>query len=184
MAFYSQTELIELGLKSVGKDVKISKNCSLYGASSIEVGDYSRIDDFCVLSGNIRIGRNVHLAVQTILISGEYRIEIEDFSGISFGGILFASSDDFSGEYLTNPTIPKEFGNVKGGDIKVEKHAIIGARSTVFPNVVIGEGSAIGAHSLVVRSVEPWGIYVGSPARLVSKRSQSLLDLADSYLLK
>jgi acetyltransferase-like isoleucine patch superfamily enzyme len=184
MSFYSQTELKDLGLKSVGKDVKLSKKCSLYGASSIEIGDYSRIDDFCVLSGNISIGRNVHLAVQTILISGDYRIDIKDFAAVSFGGILFASSDDFKGEYLTNPTVPKEFTNVKGGDIKVERHAIIGARSTLFPNVVIGEGSAIGAHSLVVHSVEAWGVYLGSPARFVSKRSDSLLNLADSYLLK
>jgi acetyltransferase-like isoleucine patch superfamily enzyme len=184
MTFYSQAELQDLGFKSVGKDVKLTKKCSLYGNSSIEIGDYSRIDDFCVLSGNISIGRNVHISVQTILISGEYRIDIEDFAGVSFAGILFASSEDFSGEYLTNPTIPKEFANVKGGNIKVEKHALIGARSTLFPNVVIGEGSAIGAHSLVVRSVEPWGIYVGSPARLVSQRSKSLLTLENSYLSK
>jgi len=184
MTFYSQAELQDLGLKSVGRDVKLSKNCSLYGASSIEIGDYSRIDDFCVLSGNISIGRNVHISVQTVLITGEYRIDIQDFSCISFGGILFAITDDFSGEYLTNPTFPDEFRNVRGGNIRIEKHVIIGARSTLFPNVVIGEGSAVGAHSLVVRSVEPWGIYAGSPAHLISQRSKSLLNLEDSYLLK
>ncbi|HBS76832.1 MAG TPA: galactoside O-acetyltransferase, partial [Alphaproteobacteria bacterium] len=54
--FYSDTELQELGLKSYGKNVLISRKCSIYGAHNISVGDNVRIDDFCILSGNITIG--------------------------------------------------------------------------------------------------------------------------------
>ena len=63
MAFYTEEELHHLGFKALGKNVKISKRASIYNPELIEIGDHSRIDDFCVLSGKIRIGRNVHIAV-------------------------------------------------------------------------------------------------------------------------
>ncbi|EQD33256.1 galactoside O-acetyltransferase, partial [mine drainage metagenome] len=59
MSFLDAAELKALGLDSYGKNVLISRKCSIYGASRIELGDNVRIDDFCVLSagdGGIKIG--------------------------------------------------------------------------------------------------------------------------------
>ncbi len=36
--------------------------------------------------------------------------------------------------------------------------------------VKIGDGSVVAAHALVTRDLEPYGIYGGNPARLISKR--------------
>lgn len=57
--FYNEVELKNLGLKSYGENVLISKKCSIYGAENIEIGNNVRIDDFCILSGEIKIGNCV-----------------------------------------------------------------------------------------------------------------------------
>ena len=71
--------------KYVGKNVLISSLASIHNPENISIGDYSRIDDFCILSageGGISIGRNVHIAVYVSLI-GKENIHIDDFAGIS-----------------------------------------------------------------------------------------------------
>jgi galactoside O-acetyltransferase len=50
----------------------------------MSIGDYSRIDDFYVLSGKITIGRNVHIAVFCNLAGGEPGLTMEDFSGLAY----------------------------------------------------------------------------------------------------
>jgi hypothetical protein len=50
-SFFSEKELSALNFKAIGKSVKISRKASFYNSSRIEIGDYSRIDDFCVLDG-------------------------------------------------------------------------------------------------------------------------------------
>ena len=62
MGFYSESELKNLGFKKIGSNVLISKKASLYGVSQMEIGDNVRIDDFCILSGNIMLGSNIHIS--------------------------------------------------------------------------------------------------------------------------
>jgi galactoside O-acetyltransferase len=46
-SFYSESKLKQLGFKSIGKNVLISKKASFYGINRIQIGDNVRIDDFC-----------------------------------------------------------------------------------------------------------------------------------------
>ena len=43
-SFYSQDELNKIGFKSVGKNVLISKKCSIYSTEHIEIKSNIRID--------------------------------------------------------------------------------------------------------------------------------------------
>jgi len=45
----------------------------------------------------------------------------------------------------------------------------IGGHVTILPGVTIGEGCTIGAGSIVSRSIPPWSVAIGSPARVVKK---------------
>jgi acetyltransferase-like isoleucine patch superfamily enzyme len=49
----------------------------------------------------------------------------------------------------------------------IENKVFIGARSIVLKGVTIGEGSVIGAGSVVTRNVPPMTIAVGNPARII-----------------
>lgn len=183
MGWLSQKTLQRMGFKSLGRDVRISDKASIYEPNRIQIGDYSRIDDFCVVSGTVSLGRNVHIAVQCNLAGGEPGITMSDFSGLAYGVQVFAQSDDYSGKYLTNPTVPNAYKEIIMSPVHIGRHVIIGANSAVMPGVSIADGCSIGALSLVHRDTEAWGIYVGSPARRIRRRSDEMLALEKQYLI-
>ena len=182
MAYLSSENLYRFGFKKLGKNVKISDKASIYNPDQIEIGDFSRIDDFCVLSGKITIGRNVHIAPMSLVAGGEKGITLSDFSGLAYHTQVFTQSDDYSGLTLTNPTIPKEYKRERKLAVYIGRHVIIGAGSIVFPGVHLADGCSVGAMSLVSQSTEPWGVYVGNPATRVSERRKKLLELEQAYL--
>ncbi|APW36531.1 galactoside O-acetyltransferase [Rhodoferax koreense] len=182
--FYSPAELAQMGFLSVGNAVRLSRKASVHGASRIALGDHVRIDDFCVLSagaGGIAIGNHIHVAVFSSII-GAGRVQLDDFSNISSRVSIYSSSDDYSGEAMTNPTVPTEWTRVDSAPVHVGRHAIIGAGSVLLPGVHLGEGAAVGALSLVKSDCEAFGIYAGSPARRVGTRKKTLLDLERQFL--
>ena len=182
MAFLTQSQLDEMGFQSVGLNVKISDKSAIYNTDQISIGDNSRIDDFCVISGKVNIGRHVHVAVFCNVAGGTPGVTLEDFSGLAYSVNVFAQSDDYSGETLTNPTIPSEFKNVKNAPVRIGRHVIIGAGSMVFPGVDLADGCSVGAMSLVARSTQAWGIYSGIPAKRIKERSNALLEYENQYL--
>lgn len=181
-SFYTEDELKELGLKSFGKNVQISRKTSIYGADKISIGDNVRIDDYCFLSGNITIGNYVHIAVACLLYGGTAGIEMHDFSGLSPRITIHSDSEDYSGESLTNPTTPMKYKNHFAAKVVLKRHVIIGSGSTILPGVIMEEGGAVGAMSLVSKSTEPWSIYAGIPAKRVKDRSKNLLKFEKELL--
>lgn len=182
MAYYSSEELQTMGFKWLGKNVKISNKASIYDCHLIEVGDNSRIDDFCVISGKISMGKNVHIAPYCLLAGGEKGIVLEDFSGLAYKVQVFTQSDDYSGKSMTNPTVPSEYKNEVKKEVVIKRHVIVGAGSMILPGVVLAEGTAVGAMSLVRKSTAAWSVYLGNPAVKLKNRSQDLLELEKQYL--
>ncbi len=180
MGFLSYEETLKLGFKYVGKDVLVSDKASIYGAEFISIGDYSRIDDFCLLSasaeGGIEIGRYVHISAYSSLV-GRAKIVMQDFSGLSSKVAVYSSSDDYSGEHLTNPTVPAEFKKIDSRPVILEKHVIVGTGSVILPGVTIKYGTAVGALSMVYKDCEELSIYSGSPAKLLKPRKTNFIEL-------
>lgn len=182
MAFLSQEQLDKTGFKKIGVNVKISDKAAIYNAQAIEIGDYSRVDDFCVLSGEIRIGRNVHIAVFCNVAGGSEGIVIDDFAGLAYGCHVFSQSDDYSGRTLTNPTIPQEYKNETKKAVVIGRHSIVGTASLIFPGVNLAEGTAVAAQSVITKSTQEWSIYYGSPAKRLKARKKDLLILEQQFL--
>lgn len=183
-SFYSDKEIQEFGFKEVGNNVLISKNTSIYCPENITIGNHVRIDDFCVISGGagIQLGNFIHVGCYSALFGGA-GIVLEDFSGLSARVSIYSESDDFSGFSLTNPMIPIEYKpKFVSGKVTIERHVIIGSNSTIFPNLTLEEGAAIGAHSLVSKSCCSWSVYSGIPARKIKDRNQDLLHLEQEFL--
>lgn len=184
MAYLTEEELCRMGFAALGRNVKISDKAAIYGAEQMRIGDNSRIDDFCVVSGKVDIGRNVHIAPLCLVAGGKPGVTFEDFSGLAYGVKVFAQSDDYSGETMTNPTVPSEYKSEYFAKIDIGRHVIVGAGSIIAPGVILREGTAVGAMSLIMRSTDPWSIYVGSPAKKLRDRKRELLGLEQEYLTK
>ncbi|MDU1912164.1 acyltransferase [Fusobacterium sp.] len=181
MSFYTKEKLKEIGFKSIGENVLISDKCSIYSPEKISIGNNVRIDDFCILSGNIKIGNYVHIAAYGAYY-GAGEIEIHDFSGTSSRVTIYSQNESYNGETMTNPTIPEKYKKISYGKVIIKKHSIIGANSIILPGVIIGEGTAVGAMSLIKNSTEKWSIYTGIPAQKLKDRKKDLLELEKQFL--
>ncbi len=182
MAFLSSDQLEALGFKHLGRNVRISDKAAIYNTDQIEIGDHSRIDDFCVVSGKVKIGRNVHIAVFCNIAGGTEGIVFEDFSGLAYSCHVFTQSDDYSGRTLTNPTVPAQYKRETKKAIHIGRHCIVGTSSLIFPGVTLAEGTSVGALSMVTKSTEEWSVYFGSPAKRLKARKRDLLELEREYL--
>lgn len=177
--YYNKDELSDMGFKSLGDNVQIAKNCTIVGLENIQIGNNVRIDGFSTIiasgTGYLELGSYIHIGGYSLLIAGG-GIKMGDFSGISQGVKIYSRTDDYSGKYLTNPTIPQEYTGVVSGTVSLDRHCIVGAGSVILPNVTIKEGTAVGSLSLVTKDLDSWGVYFGSPAKKLKNRSKKLLD--------
>lgn len=177
-SFYTDDELLSMGFKSIGKGCCISRKACFYGISKMSIGDNVRIDDFCILSGNITLGSHIHISAYVALYGAE-GIVLEDYTGISPRSTIYSAMDDFSGDYLIGPIHPEEYTNVTGGPVTIKRFSQIGCNSVIFPNLTIEEGVVVGACSLVRQSLESWGIYAGIPCEKLKIRNKNMIKFVN-----
>lgn len=175
-SFLTNHEISLLGLKSYGDQLRISRYARFYNAAEMSIGNNVRIDDFCILSGRITLGNNIHISAHCSFYGGA-GITIGDYAGTSPGCTIFSVSDDFSGEYLVGPMVDNALRNVHSAPVSIGNFAQIGAGCVVLPGVTLDDGVAVGSMSLIVKSLEAWGIYAGVPAKFIKPRSKRMLDL-------
>ncbi len=181
MAFLEQSAIAAIGFKEVGRQVRISDAARFYNPSGIAIGDFSRVDDFCILSagsGGIRLGRFVHVACYSSIIGAGAAL-LDDYAGLSSRVSIYTSGDDYAGLGMSNPTVPGDLRKVSVGDVVLARHVLIGAGSVVLPGVTIGEGAAVGALSLVAADLDAFGRYAGVPVRKIGERRRDLLALGE-----
>lgn len=182
-SFYTSEELANVGFKSYGDNVLISRYARFYHPERISLGSNVRIDDYCILSAGsqVVIGSYVHIACYTSIL-GEGRVEIEDFCSISGRVSIYSSSDDYMGLAMTNPMVPSKYTRVQSLPVILRKHVIIGCGSIILPGVELGQGVSIGAMSLVKDNCESETIYAGNPLQIVGKRIQRYHKLEALFL--
>ncbi|HSV88267.1 MAG TPA: hypothetical protein VLH61_06460 [Bacteroidales bacterium] len=173
-SFLSEEELKETGFREYGQNVLISRKASFFSPKTIKIGSNVRIDDFCMLSGNIEVGSFVHISAYSALYGREL-IKLCDYSGVSPRVTIFSAVDDFGGDYLIGPMAPAGTTRVISGPVTLERFVQIGASSVVLQNLTIKEGTVVGAMSLVNKTLESWGVYAGIPAKFIKERKKDLL---------
>jgi acetyltransferase-like isoleucine patch superfamily enzyme len=169
-------EASDAGFHRVGSNVKVYKMAVILSPENVTLGSDIIIDDFVFIGAHKRLvlGNRVHISSHSS-ITGGGRVLLSDFSGTGSGVRLISGTDDFTEGRLNGCAIPAEFRETHRGTIVLEPHAIIGANAVVLPDVTIGEGATVGAGSVVTRSLEPWGVYVGSPARRIKTRPREVV---------
>lgn len=175
---YSRQELLGFGFQNIGDNVMIDRTARFYGLDRIRIGSNVRIDAYVVLSAGskgITIGNHVHLSVG-VTIAGSEEVVLEDFCGLSARVVIFSSNDDYSGEAMTGPTVPAKYRKVTAQPVYLGRHAIVGAGSVILPGVIVGKGAAVGALTLVKKSVSEFAIVGGNPMRHIGTRQKGMVE--------
>ena len=115
---------------------------------------------------HIRFGRGV-LVNSNTYIYGKGGVEIGDNVLISPNCSIVAGDHNTG---LNSAIIEKPS---KAEKIVIGKDSWIGANAVVLGNVTIGEGSVVGAGSVVTRDTEPYSINAGIPAKKIGERRQA-----------
>lgn len=179
--FLNRDELEKIGFKSLGENVLISDKACFYQPNKMSIGSNVRIDDFCVFIGKISLGNYIHIATYSSIHASHGSVTIGDYSTLSSRVAIYSASDDYSGKYMTSPLIPSKYTNAFYSDIVIGKNVIVGTGSTILPNSILPDGTAIGAMSLVKEKLDEWNIYAGIPVKKLSSRSKELLLLESEF---
>ncbi len=170
-------------LKSVGKNVIIGKTVRIRYPELVEIGDNVIIDDFTYISTALLLLGNVHISAGCKIIGGRSSYaEMHEFSTLAPNVVLSAGSDDYL-DGIATPLVPMEYkAGAKTGRIILMKHCIVGAGSVVLPDVTFHEGACLGALSLANRSLPPYTLHAGIPARYLKDRNrENILALEEKF---
>jgi len=175
--YYETEDLEGLGFKSLGDNVKIAKNCVIIGLHNISIGSNVQIDSgvhLIAARGFLDLGNYIHISAGCYFSCGG-GIILKDYCGLAANVTIYSSSDDYTGRYLTNSTVPQEFRRDLPKLTVLNEHVIVGTGTCILPGSIIEQGCSIGATSLVNRNLEEWGVYFGSPAKRIKRRKKDLL---------
>ena len=161
---------------SIGKDVWVHRSVELYRAAAkyISIGNRVSIDrdswiniavipenddPLIVIEDGCRIGRNC-------VISAKNCIHIERDSIFAPGAFIADHNHGFE-----DVTIPIGLqGTTAGGTVRIEQGSWVGYSAAIVSTsgeLVIGRNSIVGTNSVLTRSLPPYSIAVGNPARVV-----------------
>lgn len=117
------------------------------------------------------LGDNCHIGVGAAIFGG-YGFVAEDQVALSPGAKVFTATTDVDADCLAYHSEATFKQKPKTGSVHIKCQTAIGANSVVLPGVTIGEQVQVGALSVVNRSLESHGVYVGAPARFLKPRAR------------
>jgi acetyltransferase-like isoleucine patch superfamily enzyme len=157
------------GFRSIGRGVVIDGMPEfLFPYADIRLNDHVRIGKRCVFQGSpdsvITIGSGVTIN-DGCYITSLFSISIG--MGSSIGE--YTSIRDYNHEFRV-PDQPIKSQGYSGAPIRIGADCWIGRGCILLPGVDIGDGAIIGANSVVTKSVAPYAIAAGCPAKQIGER--------------
>ncbi len=163
---FKNARLIRFPFRVRGKQyIKIGKGFTTGFNCRIDALNINNLDEKYL----IEIGENVEINDE-VHIGATEKIIIED--NVLIASKVYISDHNhgsYKGDEQDSPmSIPKE-RKIYSSPIKIEKNVWIGELCCILQGVTIGEGSIIGAMSVVTKDIPPYTIAVGSPAKLIKR---------------
>ncbi len=134
--------------RQVGSGVRISRNVDFGIGTNIEIGDNSALALNCWVSPDTKIGNDVMMARDVIILSATHGIDRLDMP------------------MRVQPIPPRR-------PITIGNDVWIGTRVIILPGVTVGDHAVIGAGSVVTKDVPDYAIVGGNPARVIRDRRQA-----------
>jgi acetyltransferase-like isoleucine patch superfamily enzyme len=158
-------------LKNCGHNVRLNTFCKICVPEVVEIDDNVRICDFVFIWGGkgVKIGKYTDMQPH-VSIWGGGEITIGDYVSVGLSSVLLTATYDYKGGLRMVDGLSEEETHALYGKLTIGNDVYIGANSTLMPDITIGDGAIIGAGSVVTKSIEPYGIYVGVPAKKIGER--------------
>ena len=133
----------KLMLEQCGRRVNIEKNAMF--SYKVSLGDYSGIGVNAKIYGRCVIGSHVMMGEDCTIITRNHQFSRTDV-----------------------PMMDQHFA--EESPVVIGKDVWIGDRVVILPGVSIGDGSVIGAGSVVTHSIPSYTVAAGNPARVIKNR--------------
>lgn len=190
----AQIQRLYFGLGSVGSFTRISPNASFRGFTrNIHVGGNCVVESGAILESTcsqsrIEIGAYSLIATGAMLQTGQGG-EIKSGSHLSVNpySIVYGHGGTFLGNHVriaahcviipanhvfVDPDTPITYQGLSTEGIHIGNDVWLGAGVRVLDGIVIGDGCVVGAGSVVTKSLPPYSVAVGVPAKWVKERTK------------
>lgn len=129
------------------------------------LGKDVNVNAHCFVEGDVVIGDRVTVKSGVYLWNG-VRLEDDVFVGpnVTFTNDKFPRSKNYTAVPLQT---------------RIESGASIGGGAVLLPGIVVGRGAMVGAGAVVTKSVPPYAIVMGSPARITGYVENATLAKQD-----
>lgn len=147
--FYGYSHVREKRKVDLGLGVLLAPNVSIRNGERISIGAGTEIGERCSLWAGDSVGR---------IAIGEHAL---------FGPDVYVTASNYRtdapGAIMDQPKLEN--------DVTIGAYTWLGKGVIVLPGTTIGQGCIVGAGSVVSRSLPPWTVAVGSPARIIRERA-------------
>lgn len=128
-----------------GRNVNIEKGASFHSGRNVFIGDNSGIGINAELNGEVRIGENVMMGPNCLILTRNHKFDRTDI-----------------------PMCEQHFTEDK--PVLIKDDVWIGQNVILLPGVTLGRGCVIGAGAVVPKSIPEYAVAVGNPAKVVKYR--------------
>lgn len=150
---------------SIGEDCRFGRKAILTALQSYANYRYNP---------SIKIGNGCNFG-DYIQITSINDIEIGD-NVLTGKWVLITDHSHGSTTYMDAIIPPNSRKLISKGRVRIGNNVWIGDKVTVLPNVKIGEGSIIGANSVITKDIPPYSVAVGNPAKVIKVFHDILSD--------
>jgi acetyltransferase-like isoleucine patch superfamily enzyme len=158
----------------------IYRQLRIHPGSSLSIGEGSIVEAHLVserMRAKITIGRDTFIG--NSIVSCASQIDIGDDVLISWGcNIVDHNSHPIAWAHRREDVClwyrgAKNWDHVDTDPVKIGNKSWLGFNVGILKGVEIGEGAIVGAGSIVTKSVLPWTVVAGNPARLIRELSDA-----------
>jgi len=145
---------------TIGKNLRIGKRCRVEVISEHNSMVYT---PKLTIGNNVSMNDDVHIGCVSSVRIG---------NNVLMGSKIFISDHNhgnYSGKTQDSPEVLPGLRLLSYNAVHIEDNVWLGEMVSVLPGVTIGRGSIIGSNSVVSRSIPPYSIAVGSPAKVVKQ---------------
>ena len=150
--------------KGKGAKVRRRVRMDVLPFNHFSLGKYSTIEDFCTINngvGDVQIGNNTLIGMGNTIIG-----PITIGNDVIFAQNIVASALNHAYSDVTKPIHSQP---ILTSPIIVEDECWIAANVVITAGVTIGKHSVVGAGSVVTKSVPPYSVVVGNPAKVIKQ---------------